>query len=182
MKKTLIIMTMIMLMLIILTTNFAYAKEAKAYLNLYIINEPPKITGMGIYGFAETGLRCNASFEDEHKDIVTLHYYWYKDDVLVSDNEILNKDLIKKGDSITCKIVPDDRAQLGSPENVTVSVLAEPMDLKLNRITGSIVGGVSSNKEFSFIGFLIFLIIILIIVNVAIIRRSYSPQRVISPH
>ena len=180
MKRKFLIM--ITLMLMILTANSAYAKEAKAYLSLYIINEPPKITGMGIYGFAETGLSCNASFEDEHKDIVTLHYYWYKDGVLISDNELLNNDLIKKGDSITCKIVPDDRAQLGSPENVTVSVLAEPMDLKINRITGSMIGGVNSNREFSVIGFLIFLIIILIIVNVAIIRRSYTPHRVFLSH
>lgn len=182
MKKPLFLFLMLILILFILAINSANAKTADAYLALYIINNPPKITGMSIHGFAETGLRCNASFEDEHKDITTLHYSWYKDGVLISNHEILDKNLIGKGDRITCKAVADDRTQFSNPENITSIVLAEPMDLKFNRITGSFVGNVAgsvnNNKEISVIGFLCFLLIILLITNITIIRKLYSPKKI----
>ena len=178
MKKIFLLSTILILTILII--NSAHAKEAKAYLSLYIINEPPSLTGMSIYGFSDTGLSCNASIEDEHKDFVKLHYYWYKDGGVISSDELLDKGLIKEGDEITCKVVPDDKAQLGSPENITVSVLAEPINLKFNRITGSVIGNINNNKGISLIGLLSFLLIIVIIINVTIIRKSYSPRRVLA--
>lgn len=180
MKK--LFLLLVIIMSIILMMNSAYAKEAEAYLYLYIINEPPSITGMSVYGFADTGLSCNVSVEDEHKDFVKLHYYWYKNGNIISNDELLDKSLIKEGDEIICKIIPDDGAQLGVPQNITVSVLSEPINLKFNRITGAVIGNINNNKGLSLVGLLLFLLIIVIIINVAIIRKSYSPHRVFSSH
>ncbi len=175
-----IILFLIILALInILTINSVCAKKAYASLDMYVINEPPRITGMGIYGFAETGLRCNASVEDEYKEKAKVHYYWYKNDELIGTDEALDKNLIKKNDKITCKAVPDDNAQLGNPENVTTAVIGEPAGMKINRITGNVVGSISSNKGASLVGLLLFLSAALMIFDLLIARSWFVKKRIL---
>lgn len=124
-----ILLTPLFFVLIISLVTASNVQIAKV--SVVVINEPPKITGIGIVSLENYDLRCDVVVEDELEDVL-ISYKWYNGaERLMASESILTKDYFKVGDMITCRATANDFVQDSETKEVSITVKEAPLLEKL---------------------------------------------------
>lgn len=156
--------TVYALFFIIVLVSVTAGNVGKAEVHVTVVNNPPEILDINTSEpFEDEPLRCNVLTKDEIED-VWVRYKWYKNGVLIEGQEenVLEKEFVKKDDVIMCEATPNDVVQDGEPKSVSVTIKPKPL---VSAITGAVIGFGESQGFLN--SFLFLLLIALVIFTVA---------------
>ncbi len=112
-----------------------------------ISNMPPMIGEIIVeprVAYANSALKAVVSVSDPDGDPVSLVYRWEKDGAVLSENDtgILEPNKLKKGDSVTVTVTPNDGEASGKPEKSEAVIIANKPPIIVSTPTSKLEGNI----------------------------------------